>query len=114
MKKLSVFILGMCTAILFSSCSSSTSPGTTTTAPKMNFKKGLHAQYNIFAVDTADKNGNNADLIVGDPTPVSEITVDTGLTYRGKSHVALVVTYDKNSTPKDSNYFYQDANGDLY
>jgi hypothetical protein len=116
-KRFFLFISSIITAtVVFSSCSSSTStpPPTTTLTATLNFPKNFHGNYDVFAVDTADKNGNNADIIIGSSkTSVTDIVLDTGLTYQNRSHVAKITTF-QGSLATDSNYFYQDPNGDLY
>ena len=119
MKKLrSLPIAAIIAATVFlSSCSynpnSNPPPGPTA---KMNFQKDFHANYDIFIVDTADKNGNNGYHTGRHRRACSEIIV-TNITYpdlKSKTSVALIVTYDGFPTPNDTNYFYQDPNGDLY
>lgn len=119
MKKLHFFFIGAIigvTAIL-SSCSSSstTPPPDTTPTAKLDFKNDFHAVYDISIVDTADASGNNGDMILGSTRkPVSIIVTDTNnIIFKGKTGVALIVTYD-GQIPIDSEYFYQDPNGDLY
>jgi hypothetical protein len=108
-----LFILA--TSALLSSCSyngASNPPVTTTDSTLVNFKQGFHSQFDVFVVDTADASGNNGDKILNSTRKsVQEITVSTGITYKGKSNVAMVVTFDQTN---DTNYFYQDPNGDLY
>jgi hypothetical protein len=121
MKKLRFLTLtGLVVATAFlSSCSYD--PGTTNNpTAKMNFKKGFHSQYDIFVVDTADKNGSNPDhRLDGTRINVQEIVIDTGITYPSagidiKSHVASITTYMPAPTPNETNYLSQDPNGDLY
>jgi len=120
MKKIHILAIGAIfgiTAIL-SSCSSSsdtTPPDTTGPTAKMNFKKDFHSQYDIFVVDSADASGNNGDRILGS-TRVSapEIIVDTALSFMGKTNVVRIVTFMTPPALNDTNYFYQDPNGDLY
>lgn len=115
MKKLHLITFAATITSIISSCSYN--PSTPAPVTGMNFKKDFTAHYNIFVADTADKNGNNGDLIdpIGAKIGLLEIVVDTAISYKGKDHVARVVTYDSTLTPKnDTNYFYQDPNGDLY
>ncbi len=116
MKKLHLFSLaGFIAATAFlSSCSYN--PGSTVppSGTPLDFKKAFNGNYDIFVVDTADANGNNPDKIIStSKISVSDIVADTGLTYQGKSHVTKIMTYQGN-TLTDSNYYYQDPNGDLY
>ncbi len=118
MKKLYFLLIPalLCTITFLNSCSSN--PSSSNPPPSgtpLDFKMAFHGNYDIFVVDTADANGNNPDKIIGSPKiSVQDIVTDTGLSYQGKSHVTKIITYQGNNNPIDSNYFYQDPNGDLY
>lgn len=113
-------------AAFLSSCSYNPGPTVvpidTTHNSKLTFKKDFDARYDIFLVDTA-KNGNNADHInLTDSVKknIEEKIIDTtrSLTDKNgitKNHVAVIVTYtNPPGSSQDTNYFYQDPNGDLY
>ncbi len=116
---IAVFIALAASSTFISSCSYNPGPNSvpvdTSHYSKLTFKKDFHARYDIFVVDTADKNGNNVDhRIDSTRINVQEIVVDTGITYKGKTNVARVVTYMPAPNKNDTGYFYQDPNGDLY
>jgi hypothetical protein len=117
MKKSTVFSFVTIIIALVSLSSCKYDPVTTPTnnyTAKLSFKKDFHANYDVSVVDTADVSGNNGDKILGNTrTSVQEIIVDTGITYKGKDHVTRIVAF-MTPNPNDTNYFYQDANGDLY
>jgi hypothetical protein len=108
MKLKAILFIGF--AAILSSCSYE--PGATGQSVNSPFKKDFTASYDISSVDTAGT-GHTADAILtAGRVSAQEITVDTGVTYKGKSGVARIVTF---TTPTpDTNYFYQDANGNLY
>ncbi|MEP7234768.1 MAG: hypothetical protein ABI778_05685, partial [Ignavibacteriota bacterium] len=112
-------IAALGSVFFFSSCSyepDSTTPPTAT----MKFKQGFSGRYDIFIVDTA-VNGNNPDHITDSVRHnIEEKIIDTNRTITDgkgvtKSHVAVGVTFvNPAGNPQDSDFFFQDTNGDLY
>lgn len=93
------------------SCSSSSSPSGTDNSytPKtVKFKQGFSATYDLFLTDTT-----SSDPILQDSAQhnVVETVLDTNRFYGGFTHVTS--TYFA-SSPGDSNYYYQDAQGNLW
>jgi hypothetical protein len=112
MKKntISLFIVFALTA-LFTSCSYNPStPGTVTT---MHFAKDFTAYYDISNVDTSGSGHNGDSILVTGRISVTDVVIDTNVTWAGKSHAVLIKTY-QGSQVVDSQYYYQDPNGDLY
>ena len=114
---LTAFLAFSATIAFFSSCSynpGSSTPADTTHNSKLTFKQDYHAHYDLFVVDTADKNGNNPDnILTTTKIQLVDKVVDTGLSFHGKYPVVKIISYQVNIAT-DSEYFYQDPNGDLY
>jgi len=116
MKKLYLALLAAGVALI-SSCSyngAATTPPGATDSTLVTFKTQFTANFDEFVVDTAHGNSGMGDTVLSDNRiSVQDIVVDTGLTYKGYSHVAKVVTM-QGSLAIDSDFYYQDPSGDLY
>lgn len=94
------------------SCSSSSEPSNNSYTPKtVHFTQGLAARYDLYLVDTTTATGSDAILQDSAQHNLLETVIDTNSPYGGYSHVTR--TYFA-ATPPDSNYYYQDAAGNLY
>lgn len=91
--------------------SSSTTPDTSYTPKIVHFTPGLTARYDLFLVDTAQ--GSTADSILADSAQhnILETVLDTTTPYHGFTNVTR--TYF-DAAPPDSNYYKQDAEGNLW
>ncbi len=113
MKNFFVFGLAIATvAVAISSCGSD-EPSTpqTYTPTKVHFRGDGFAKYDLFKVDTPDASGNNPDRLIPNLTGVEESIVDTAVPFPNNVKAVKSVF---STTPPDTSFYYQDANGDLY
>ena len=111
-------VVAVCSALCIPliSCSSSTSGGggnNSYTPTTMNFKAGTIAYYELLGVGVPDSSGNNGDRIdtIGAQYNVQELVVGTTFNYKGYNNVTMNVFA---ANPRDTDYYYQDASGNLY
>jgi hypothetical protein len=98
----------------FAACDSdTTAPSDDITPVKFDAKAGFIARYDQYEVDTSDALGNNPDRLATETKlTIVETTVDTGLTFAGRTGVSMHVA--TGGAKPDTSYYAQDANGDLY
>ncbi|HYM19526.1 MAG TPA: hypothetical protein VEW28_00815 [Candidatus Kapabacteria bacterium] len=113
----SVFLAYSLLLTFLVSCSSSTDNtgnNTNYTPIKMKFKTGSIAYYELLVIDTADAQGNNGDRIdtAGAQYNIQEMVLDTNRSYGGYSSGVTMNLFA--SSPRDTDYYYQDASGNLY
>jgi hypothetical protein len=116
MKRSIVFLTMLVFGSMFAACESEVDapPSDDITPLKFDAKAGFLSRYDWYEVDTANAAGNNPDRLATETkVTIEETTVDTGLTYAGRTGVSMHVPVP--DTGKiDTIYFAQDANGDLY
>jgi hypothetical protein len=111
-----VFVLSVGFALSFESCSNPPTTNEPTKIDTFKYHSNFTTKFDQYEVDTSDANGNNPDqIITSSKVQVTEITVDTNMSYAGKTHVLAVrSTYNPATKPADTIYYYQESNGDLY
>lgn len=98
---------------LFAACDSETEPVSDDITPlKFETRSDFEARYDEYEVDTAGTFYNKP--ILSTRTEVEETITDTGLTFEGMTRVSRHIAYYPSTGKRDTLYFAQDANGDLY
>src|SRR5438874_7183827 len=112
MKAKSILFVTAIAGILSSCSSNSVTP---IPSQNLNFKKDFTANYDISIVDTnGNGNGHNSDSILAEGRKsVTDIVIDTAASWGGKNNIVKIKEF-QNGQAIDSEYFYQDPNGDLY
>lgn len=117
MKRTIPFLVTITLAFVFAACDSGTdAPQSDDITPvKFEAKAGFVSRYDQYAVDTSDAAGNNPDRLATETkVTIVETTIDTGLTFAGRSGVSMHVAEPVGGGKPDTSYYAQDANGDLY
>lgn len=100
--------------LTFLACDSNTETTTDDNITPLRFdaKAGFVSRFDEYEVDTAGVYFDKP--ILTSRVEVQETIKDTGLTYQGKSGVSRHVIYYPVSGRRDTAYYCQEANGDLY